>query len=181
MIFWFWCFLCYSFLGFVIEVIFARVTGNPKRDRKCRYFLPICPVYGLGALAVMALPESVRLRPVLFFLCAAAACTAVEYVTAVFYERVTGVAFWDYSHLPGNLGGRVCPLFSLFWGLLAVLFYRTAHPLVLRLAQAAPPWLFPPALLFCLLDLGFTLYVLRRERDTRALRWYDRLRRRRTA
>ena len=48
---WFWYFMLYSFLGFVLEVLFARAIRNPKRDRKCFYFLPLCPVYGLGAVS----------------------------------------------------------------------------------------------------------------------------------
>ena len=35
-ILWFWYFVIYSFLGFLTEVAFARLTRNPKRDRKCR-------------------------------------------------------------------------------------------------------------------------------------------------
>ena len=53
----FWYFLIYSFLGFLIEVCYVRITGEPKRDRKCRLFLPICPVYGLGAVGLLFLPE----------------------------------------------------------------------------------------------------------------------------
>ena len=45
---YFWYFLFYSFCGFWLEVLFARATGARKRDRKCRLFLPLCPV-GAGA------------------------------------------------------------------------------------------------------------------------------------
>ena len=65
---WLWYFVLYSFLGFLVEVAFARVTRNPKKDRKCLYFLPLCPVYGLGALAILALPAVIRENPWLFFL-----------------------------------------------------------------------------------------------------------------
>ena len=116
---WFWYFLIYSFLGFLVEVVYVRAVGGAKRDRKCRILLPICP-YGLGALAVLALPPFVQARPLLLLPAAGAACTAVEYLTSLFYEKVFRVSFWDYSHLPGNLGGRVCPLFALFWGILAL-------------------------------------------------------------
>ena len=71
MILWFWYFVIYSFLGFLTEVAFARLTRNPKRDRKCRYFLPLCPVYGLGAIAILLLPEPVRQNPLLLFPCSA--------------------------------------------------------------------------------------------------------------
>ena len=57
---WFWYFLIYSFLGFLVEVAYVRLVGGVKRDRKCRLVLPICPVYGLGALAILLLPPLVR-------------------------------------------------------------------------------------------------------------------------
>ena len=46
---WLWYFYWYSFLGFLLEVAFARISGHPKRDRKCLLLLPLRPVYGLGA------------------------------------------------------------------------------------------------------------------------------------
>lgn len=173
--------MIYSFLGFLVEVAFARLMHNPKRDRKCRYFLPICPVYGLGAVSLLLLPEAIRHDPLLLFPCAALACTVVEYFTALVYEKVFLVPFWDYSHLPLNLHGRVCPLFSLIWGILSAAMLYYIHPWVAQFTALLPPWLFLPILLFSILDLVFTLYVLRRTRDTEALRWYLHLTRRRTA
>ena len=40
------------------------------------------------------------------------------------------------------------------------------------LTALLPGWLTLPAALFLALDAGFTLYVLRREGSTEALRWY---------
>ena len=45
----FWQFLIYSFFGFLLEVVFARVTRAGKQDRKCMVLLPLCPVYGVGS------------------------------------------------------------------------------------------------------------------------------------
>ena len=70
---WFWYFPIYSFLGFLVEVVYVRAVGGAKRDRKCRLFLPICPVYGLGALAILALPPALRAHPLLLFPAAGAA------------------------------------------------------------------------------------------------------------
>ena len=84
---WFWYFGVYSFLGFLLEAAFARLTGG-RPERKCLLVIPLCPVYGLGACAVLLLPRWVReLWPALFLLGGGAA-TAVEYAAAVFYERV---------------------------------------------------------------------------------------------
>ena len=169
---WFWYFLIYSFFGFLIEITFARVTGHPKRDRKCRYFLPLCPVYGLGATALLLLPEGVQGNLPLLFLCAAVVCTAVEYGVGLYYERVARVRFWDYSRLPLNVGGRVCLLFALFWGLLALLLLNFFHPRVEALVAQIPVWVTVPLLILNGLDATLTLLVLRRSRSTDALRWY---------
>ena len=91
----FWYFVLYSFLGFLLEVIYARCTGG-RRDRKCLLVLSLCPVYGLGALAVLALPPFVLNRPLLLMALGGAAATAVEYAMALFYEDCLGVSFWDY-------------------------------------------------------------------------------------
>ena len=171
---WFWYFVLYSFLGFLIEVAFARATHNPKKDRKCLYFLPLCPVYGLGVLFLLALPAA-RSNPWLLFLWAALSATGAEYLMDLFYDKVLGVSFWDYSHLPLNLHGRVCLLFSFFWGILGLIAVRLVHPLAAELVSRIPQAVTLPAVLFLALDTGFSVFVLRRDGTTDALMWYRRL------
>ena len=171
----FWQFLIYSFLGFLLEVVFARITRSNKQDRKCTILLPLCPVYGLGALAIVHLPAAVQSRPLLLFLLGTLAATAVEYVMDWFYETALGVRFWDYSDLPWNLNGRVSLLFSGFWGLLALSLVTWVHPLVLRLISAIPQGLFLPVLLLFLTDGILSAWTLRTTGTTDSLRWYDRL------
>ncbi len=62
----------------------------------------------------------------------AAACsvaiTAVEYVSGCLLNRRWKLHVWDYSHMPLNIGGQVCLLYSVLWGglsLLALPLYRT--------------------------------------------------------
>ena len=136
---WLWYFILYSFAGFLLEVAFARISGHPKRDRKCFLLLPLCPVYGLGMLAVLALPESWR-QSLWLIPAGAAAATAVEYAVHWAYETFLGVEFWDYSRMPGSLGGRVCLPFTLAWGMLTALTVWYVHPLVASLAAAVPTW-----------------------------------------
>lgn len=134
-----WFFWIYSFGGYLLERVFAALTRAERRERKCFLLLPLCPVYGLGMLAVLALPESWRQGPWLIA-AGAAAATAVEYVVHWAYETLLGVSFWDYSHLPGSVGGRVCLPFTLAWGVLTALTVRYVHPLVVTLAAAVPAW-----------------------------------------
>lgn len=170
----FWQFLLYSCLGFLLEVVFARLTRSPKQDRKCMLLLPLCPVYGLGSLAITHLPAAIQSRPALLFLLGALTATAVEYAMDWFYERVLGVRFWDYSSLLWNLNGRVCLLFSGFWGVLALGLVTWVHPVAVRLISRIPSGWFLPALLSFLTDAILSAWVLRTTGTTDALRWYAR-------
>lgn len=168
---WFWSFTAYSFLGFLLEVAFARTTGG-RPDRKCLLVLPLCPVYGLGAGAILLLPRSVDAHPLLLFALGALAATAAEYLMSLFYEKALGVAFWDYRGLPGSLRGRVCLPFSLAWGLLALPLVYWVHPRLIPLLAAIPApvgWLTLAALLA---DMALSGAMLRRTGDIGCLRWY---------
>lgn len=172
MAYFLWYFIFYSLLGFLLEVAYARLIHAEKRDRKCFLLLPLCPMYGLGAVMILLLPTAVQSRPGLLMPLGAIAASAAEYGTGLFYEKAAGVKFWDYSHLPGNLGGRVCLLYSGFWGVLALALVYLLHPAIARLTQAIPYFLLPPSLLLLSVDGVLTIRLLRREGDTSALRWY---------
>ena len=134
---WFWYFLLYSFLGFLLEVAFARATGG-RPERKCLMVLPLCPVYGLGACVILLLSPWAAQSPPALLVLGGAAATAAEYATAVFYEEGLGVAFWDYRGLPGNVQGRVCLPFSAAWGVLSLVLVYGVHPRLAPLLAAIP-------------------------------------------
>ena len=135
---WLWYFWMYSFLGFLLEKLFAAVTHAERQERKCFLLLPMCPVYGLGMLAVLALPTAWTRALTALVLWGGLTATVVEYAVHWAYERFWGVRFWDYSGVFGNLRGRVCLPFSLAWGLLTAAAVRLVHPTVAALAAQIP-------------------------------------------
>lgn len=169
---WIWNFYFYSFFGFLLEVFYARLIGAEKTDRKCLLFLPLCPVYGTGVVAILALPQSVTQRPALLFIAGGIAATAAEYLFALFYEKVWQVSFWDYSDLPGNLHGRVCLPFALIWGALSLGLVYWFHPRFSPLLSLLPDFLLIPLSLVFVMDWVITAHILRATKSTRALRWY---------
>lgn len=54
----------------------------------------------------------------------------IEYCVSLYGDIVLNVKWWDYSNLPFNINGRICLLFSLLWGALAVVFISYIHPLI---------------------------------------------------
>lgn len=169
---WIWNFYLYSFFGFLLEVVYARLTRAKKRDRKCRLLLPLCPVYGLGAAVLSALPDPVTTSLPLLFLACALSATAVEYAAAVFYETAWHVRFWDYSDCFGSVQGRICLPFALIWGALGIVLVRWALPLTDRFTAFLPSWLLLPCTALYLVDFALTSLILRRTGSTSALQWY---------
>ncbi len=41
--------------------------------------------------------------------------TAIEFVFGVVFNIILGMSVWDYSSVPGNILGQICPVFSLLW------------------------------------------------------------------
>ena len=168
---WFWYFSIYSFAGFLLEVAYARLTGG-RPDRKGFLLLPLCPVYGLGACAILLLPGWIQENILLLFLVGGGLASWAEYLAALFYESALGVSFWDYRGMPGNVQGRVCLSFSLIWGGLAVVLTHVLHPLIAPLPASIP---FPVTWTFIAAFWADTLVsclLLRKTGNRDCLKWY---------
>ena len=135
-------FFVYGLLGWCAEVVFAAVKEHRLVNRG---FLcgPICPIYGFGMVALLyaaralgapGLPLSV---PVVFVV-GGVLTTLLELVAGWGLYRLFRIRWWDYTGIPFNLGGYICPQFSLLWGLGSVLMLQGLHPLLARLGDRIP-------------------------------------------
>lgn len=167
MIFCLWYFWIYSFLGWLVELAFALASRSGEQRRRCFLLLPLCPVYGLGMMAALALPPMGWLGLTVW---GGLAATAVEYTVHWAGERFLRVEFWDYSQVSGNLRGRVCLPFSLAWGVLVWAAVRFIQPGVAALAAAVPDWLTFGFLLVFTADAVCSLRFLRETGDLQGMR-----------
>ena len=135
-------FFVYGLLGWCAEVVFAAVKEHRLVNRG---FLcgPICPIYGFGMVALLyaaralgapGLPLSV---PVVFVV-GGVLTTLLELVVGWGLYRLFRIRWWDYTGIPFNLGGYICPQFSLLWGLGSVVMVKGLHPLLARLGDRIP-------------------------------------------
>ena len=170
----FWYAVIYSFLGWLLEGAHAWALQDRPLDRRCLCLLPLCPVYGLGALLILSAAPALEGRPLLLALWSGAAATGAEWAMGLFYEKVLRVSFWDYSGLAWSWKGRVCLRFSLYWCLLGLLVVYALHPLCAALAARIPSWLALPAALLTGADALWSAVLLRRSGSPDALRWYVR-------
>lgn len=166
-----WYILVYSFLGYLLEVSYAKVVHGHGRGRKCLLLLPLCPVYGVGAVAIVALAGP-HANPLWAMAVGFGVATATELLFGLYYKYGLGVTFWDYSQVEWNLAGLVCLPFSLAWSGLALVLLYTVHPFVKSCVFAIPPQLSAPAWIIFLADCVISSFALKREGNTLVLQWY---------
>ena len=169
MILWLWQFWTYSFLGYLLEKAFAAATHSPHQVRRCFFLMPMCPVYGLGVMAVLALPPEMSDSFLSLAWWGGVTATAVEYAVHLAYDWLLHVRFWDYSEVLGNLRGRVCLPFSVIWGLLIALALPPLQSWLVPLLRQIPPLVTYPMLLLFTADAVLSVRILQQTRDPEAL------------
>lgn len=122
-------FIIYSFLGFVIETLFALFNYGVFESRQSFLYGPFCSIYGVGAVVIiLVLKYKFFKNNHTLFIGGFLVGSAVEYVISFFGEMILNVKWWDYSGRFLNINGRICFLYSLFWGLLGVYLLRVVNP-----------------------------------------------------
>lgn len=127
-------FIIYSFIGFVIETLFALFMYNVLESRQSFLYGPFCGIYGVGAvIMIMFLNKYFNKNNHILFLGGFIVGSVVEYLISLIGELMLNVRWWDYSNRFLNINGRICLLYSIFWGLLAIYLMRVINPRVDKL------------------------------------------------
>lgn len=130
-------FFVYSFIGWCSEVAFAAFK---ERRFVNRGFLngPYCPIYGFGVVIVISLLSSFENNLILLFGASVVLTTLLEGLTGWILDKIFHNKWWDYSDMPMNIGGYVCLVFSLMWGVACVVIVKVLHPLIHNLLAFIP-------------------------------------------
>lgn len=104
---------------FLLEVAYKTARGEPERISWTMLVLAaiLCiPIERAGAEMPWDVPLWMQ----------AAGCavlvTATELIAGLILNVWLGLGVWDYSHLPGNILGQICPQFMCVWYLLSFIF-----------------------------------------------------------
>ena len=57
---YFMYFVLYSFIGFLLETLYTLVTRGILISKKCFLINLLCPVYGFGAIAILACTKPIK-------------------------------------------------------------------------------------------------------------------------
>ena len=161
-------FIIYSVAGFIIETIFGVLTKGVLESRKSFLYGPFCSIYGLGAVLMILPLQRFKKNNYTLFAAGFVIGSIIEYLVSLIGELIFHIKWWDYSDQILNLNGRICVLFSLFWGLLAIYLMSDINKRVDKLIDFLKKKISMGILktavvlvsIFLSFDLGITAYAL---------------------
>ena len=127
-----------SVLGWWMEFGFRNLISH--KGPRGRIFInpgfckgPWLPIYGIGLMVMFVI--SYYMTSVygtawvsLIVLGIGLAMTLIELIGGWLLLHLLNMRLWDYRHFKGNIGGYICPQFSLIWTALGALYYLLIHP-----------------------------------------------------
>lgn len=130
-----WLFLIYSFVGWILETIFA-ITKQRKIINRGLINGPFCTVYGFtGVLITIALKD---LSGVWLFLFSAIYASVIEWVAGKIIEKIYHERWWNYENNKFNLGGYISLQTSVLWGALGFIAVTFTNSLLIDAYKLIP-------------------------------------------
>ena len=145
-----------SVCGWILEFIFRNVIIY-----KCKKWInpgflagPYLPIYGVGLCTLyfmckidLSFIENIVLQKIILIILISIAMTLIEYIAGIIFIKGMHVKLWDYSDMPGNIQGIICPFYSMMWGILAIIYCFFINPQIVESVN----WLFS--------NLAFSFFV----------------------
>ena len=123
-------FIIYSIGGYLTETLFGILTKGVLESRQSMLYGPFCCIYGIGAITLICMPKQLKKTKWTLFWSGVIYGSIVEYLVSWIGDCYFHMKWWDYSNLAFNINGRICLIFSIFWGLLAICLNRVINPIV---------------------------------------------------
>lgn len=147
-------FLIGCMIGYLFEVLFRRFISAKKWINPGFMKGPWLPLYGFGLVLMFLLtfvvtkfmpkylhfynplgnlygntykigPNISDLIPLLIL---GVGMTLLEFIAGLIFVKGFKVRLWDYSNMRGNIMGIICPVFSIIWFIVSIIYYYLINP-----------------------------------------------------
>ena len=136
----FYIFIAGCLFGYVIEVLWSFYRHHIFINHTALVIGPFNVVYGVSALTLSYILNKYRKENIFkLFIISFVIGTILEYTLSLVMEKMGGFVAWYYSRYFLNINGRVCLKYSIYWGILGVIWIKYIHPLVLRVIKSFNP------------------------------------------
>lgn len=130
-------FIIAGVIGDLVEVVFCRFSMGKWMSRSGFAFGQFSMVWGFalvfGTIALYRYKETKWWK---ILVIGSVFGGAFEYLCSMITEYFFDQIYWDYSHLPLNVNGRICILFCIFWGIAFLVYIKILFPLIMKLLNS---------------------------------------------
>lgn len=164
-------FVISSVCGYFIELIWTLPRKGVFINHSAVVVGPFNFAYGICAVILTLLLDKYKNEsyPKIFLLSFIGG-SILEYIMSLGMELVLGFTAWDYSNMFLNINGRICLLFSIFWGILGILWIKILYPKIENLLSKMKPKIYKIVIIsltiFLLFDILLTISAVNRAHDT---------------
>lgn len=165
----FWIFMAGNVVGWALETVYALIMPPHQFElRVSVVFGPFILVYGFGAVALtLFLHKMYNQRDVLIFIASMVLGASFEYLCSLFQQMAFGSVSWEYSDSLLNVGGRTNLMYSVFWGVLGLVWVKDLYPVVSRWLEQIPKkpgrWLTGIFTVFMVIDMAVSAGAVYRQ------------------
>lgn len=132
--FYFLNFIICSVFGCIIETIWCLLKNKRYESRKGLLYGPFIPIYGVAGMILAILIAEFNIKNiVLVFFIGVIVSSIIEFLSSYLQEKIFHSKSWDYSNFPCNLNGRVNLIYSILFGIVAVLWYVLCYEFSLKI------------------------------------------------
>ena len=131
-------FIIYSFVGYVVETLFALINYNVIESRQSFMYGPFCGIYGFGAVVLILSLRFFDKNNYTLFLGGCLTGSIVEYTMSFLGELLFNARWWDYSNNKFNINGRVCLETIVPFGILGLVLIYVINPFIFNNLSKVP-------------------------------------------
>ena len=163
-------FIISSICGYFVELVWSFATKGIFINHSAVVIGPFNFAYGICGVALTLLLYKFKDESYLkIFLLSFIGGSILEYIMSWGMELVLGFTAWDYSDNFLNINGRICLLFSIFWGFLGILWIKILYPQFDKILNKINPKIYKILIvclsIFLLLDILLTISAVSRARN----------------
>lgn len=130
----FYIFLFGCFFGWIVEGIWTLLKKGVLINHSALVIGPFNLVYGIGAailsISLYKLKSSSNFK---VFCTSFFVGSVLEYIISYFMEICLGFIAWNYKNKPFNINGRICLGYSIFWGILGIIWIKLIFPKIKKI------------------------------------------------
>ena len=166
----FYIFLFGCFFGWIVEGIWSLLKRGILINHSALIIGPFNIVYGVGAIVLTLCLYKLKDKGYISIFGASFAIgTVLEYIMSFLMEKIVGFVAWNYSKKPFNINGRVCLLYSVFWGILGIVWIKLVYPQIQKIIDKFNKKKSVPIMkataVFLVIDAALTLGAVERAKE----------------